>query len=208
MRKTNRKGLGIFACDEYAVYSDTSIPLGAGLSAITFVPASVGKSKDGTAGNALLFMNVWAAVRNDFRSKNLDWTVKVDPDAVLLPDRLRQHISKHNTKSVYIKNCGAYNAPGWPKLFGALEVFSRRAMAAYFTGAQKCKTELQWYTWGEDLYMERCMDHLGVGNVADLKLASDGACIHEPNCGDGWAATFHPFKSWDTWYDCWKITTR
>ena len=31
-----------------------------------------------------------AQVKNDFRSKNLDWTVKVDPDALLLPDRLRR----------------------------------------------------------------------------------------------------------------------
>jgi len=208
MRNSNRRSIGIFACDEYAVYSQDRVHLGAGLVTITFVPAAVGESKDGTAGNAALFMNVWTSVKNDFRSKNLDWTVKVDPDALLLPDRLRQHISKHNTESVYVKNCGAYDAPGWPKLFGAVEIFSRRAMGAYFVGEQRCRTELKWYSWGEDLYMERCMDHLAVGNVIDLKVASDGACIKEPNCGDGWAAVFHPFKSWDKWHDCWEISTR
>jgi len=83
-------------------------------------------SKDGTAGNALLFMHLWDAVNAAGTYKLLDWTVKVDPDAVLLPDRLRYHLKPRTGQKVFVRNCNAFPASGdFPMMYGSLEVISK-----------------------------------------------------------------------------------
>jgi hypothetical protein len=131
MRHQLETGLGIFACDEYGVFTDHTAPWTVGpgplgmLSTIHFQSAPVGYSKDGTAGNALLFMHVWEVVINDGRWSQHDWTVKVDPDAVMFPDRLRLHVKQHNGKKAWIANCNAFpSSSDFPMMYGALEVIS------------------------------------------------------------------------------------
>jgi len=205
--KQLEKEAGIFACDEYAVYSEVYFHISEGVATVPFTPAKVEISKDGTVRNTELFMHVWQAIKQDFRSRNMDWTVKVDPDAVILPERLRLHLAPRNGASVYIKNCGAHHGPGWPMMFGALEVFSRKAITAYFEGAEKCKENLVWKSWGEDFYMMNCLDYLGVSSLADMDIISDGICKGS-NCGDAKAAAFHPFNTADKWQDCWQAATK
>jgi len=204
--------VGIFDCDDFAVLSDTAFTLGQGphgaVDTVTFPKTAVGVSSDGTAANTLLFMNAWEAVKKSTLNLQYDWTLKVDPDAVMLPARLRHHLAPYPDQSVYVKNCGAYQGAGWPKMYGALEAFSRRAMSAYFRGAERCRSELDWHPWGEDIFIATCLDHLGVGSISDLDLVSDAACMGFSDCGNWHAAAFHPFKSEDAWLTCWDKVMR
>jgi hypothetical protein len=202
---------GIFACDGYAVLCDKKLVLGGSakkpFETIPFTPAKVGLSKDKTAANAQLFMNAWNAVKTSADYSNYDWTLKVDPDAVLIPDRLRPHLVPFSSKPVYVKQCGKWIPyPGWPKMYGSVEIFSRQAVQAYFEGEQRCKSGLQWQQWGEDIFMGQCLDYLGVGTSNDLGVISDALC-KGVDCGDSWAAAFHPFKSTGEWMQCWRKAT-
>merc|ERR1719367_2390788 len=87
-------GIGIFGCDLYDVFAqDGETWLGDGPNGPVmtrhFVSAAVDISVDGTAGNARLFTHVWEAAKASGNWALTDWTVKADPDAVVIPDRLR-----------------------------------------------------------------------------------------------------------------------
>lgn len=198
------KGKGIFSCEEYATFSsgETKWILGEGPRGIVevtpFKMAEVGKSRDGTAGNAELFMHVWSSVKEQGSWYKHDWTIKVDPDAVIVPERLRLHLKKHTGDNVYLKNCDKKNGMK-PMMFGSLEALSRQAIMTYFWGEARCK-ELEWETWGEDLFMGKCLDMLGVTGKEDLTIVSDGVCLGV-DCSSG-AAAFHPKKSVEAWMAC------
>lgn len=78
-----------------------------------------------------------------------------------------------------------------------------KALAAYFGSGGRCSHEVPWQAWGEDLYMMRCLEHLGVGNVGDFNIIQDGVC-KGMWCGSNWAAAFHPLKSVWAWENCWS----
>merc|ERR1711939_1185883 len=99
-----------------------------GLRAVPFDAAAVGISQDGTAANTQLFMNIWDAVRKDGRYAWFDFTVKVDPDAVLVPHRVRDHLRPHlkQVGGFYVKNCNKYpGSANFPMMYGSVEVFSK-----------------------------------------------------------------------------------
>lgn len=198
-------GYGIFACDEFAVFSSEKFILGEGpdgpIETVTFVPAPVVQSKDGTAGNAELFMHVWDAVKGVGKYQGTDWTIKVDPDAVLLPDRLRWHLEPHTGKNNYIVNCAKPYMPEGPMMFGALEAFSRQALDTYFSGVGGCTGSMPWKSYGEDLFMGKCLEQLGVSRANDFNIYSDGVC-RGVDCADPDAAAFHPKKDPDSWHAC------
>jgi hypothetical protein len=91
-------------------------------------------------------------------------------------------------------------------MFGSLEVISRGGLQVYKDSRSRCKSELPWYSWGEDLFLGKCLLHLGVGPLDDFSIISDGLCTWV-NCNDGSSAAFHPFKSSDAWMDCWNTAT-
>mmetsp|Transcript_82414 Transcript_82414/g.191430 ORF Transcript_82414/g.191430 Transcript_82414/m.191430 type:complete len:332 (+) Transcript_82414:174-1169(+) len=207
MRAQLKKRAGIFSCDEFGLVADAPIMLGRG----PFGPAEsmviTVKSGDNIAANTLVFIHAWQEIYNDFRFRHHDWTLKVDPDAVIVPDRLRTHLAPHTGKKVYVKNCNKYpGSPNWPMMFGALEAISQSAIWAYMQGSDKCKNELEWEAWGEDLYLGACLDLLGCDVVNDFKIISDKVCT-DVDCHDPWAAAFHAFKSEEAWFDCWKAVS-
>merc|ERR1719373_1336300 len=55
-------------------------------------------------------------------------------------------------------------------MFGALEALSREAVKIYFEGAERCRNELAWQDWGEDVFLSHCLDLLGVGNIGDYNI--------------------------------------
>lgn len=202
-------GIGIFACDEYGLYSTGSTELGEDVfgpvATISFPGAEVGTSKDGTAANTALFLNAWDAVNRDGRLWNHDFTVKVDPDAVLLPDRLRNHLRPHTGSNVFVVNC---NKPGMtPMMFGSVEVFSFQAMQTYFAGSMTCRGTLPIDSWGEDLFIGECLKTLGTSPLDDFSMVQDGVC-KGVWCQDPEAAAFHPFKTLEGWMDCYQQTQR
>lgn len=202
VRSQAARAVGIFECDEFASLSDAALDLGRGISTILIPPCEhVGTSKDGTAANTLIFMTAWWTLYHDVRWRSHNWIIKADPDAVLLPNRLRDHLRPHTGRAVFVKNCGKWPGPGWPMMFGSLEAFSREAMEIYYNGAETCKRDLQWQAWGEDLFMGSCMERLGVVGVADTTIIGDNVCTGA-NCFDGVAAAYHPFKSAAAWFRC------
>merc|ERR1740129_1820016 len=95
------KGLSLFACDGYAVYSNKAITLAPGL--VSGVINSTLKCKMGgefgTALNLQIFLVLWKKVMADAVYKNFGWTVKVDPDAVFFPETLRKLLAHHPESS-------------------------------------------------------------------------------------------------------------
>lgn len=203
------KNVGIFGCDQFAVLSDKILPLSKGVHSLQIPPCeTVGVSKDGTAANTLIFMKAWTVIYEDMRWRAHDWVIKADPDAVLLPDRLRTHLKPHTGKNVFVKNCMKYTGPGWPMMFGSLEAFAYKAMEAYFKDGHICKDTMDWQAWGEDLFMGNCLEQkLGVSAVYDGGLIGDNVC-KGANCADGNTAAYHPFKSAEKWFKCYEEAMR
>jgi hypothetical protein len=212
-----RTRASIFACDETVVVSSESLNLGKnqyGQDVWTWKnpPPSnaVGNlSKQGVTTNSWLntmtFMLAFDTIMNDKEGRiwKRDFLVKVDPDAVFFPDRLRKHVMAKAGQAVYYLNCAQ---GGGNKLYGALEVYSKEAMEMYRNGNGLCKTRLQWHGWGEDLFMSQCMKMLGVEGVADLTLVGDERCMRA-SCYDQWRAAFHPYKDVGSWMWCWRAST-
>lgn len=197
-----KKGVGIFACDEFAVLSDKVLKVTDTINTLIIPPCEkVGVSKDGTAANTLVFMQAWTVIWKDTRYKAHDWVIKADPDAVLIIDRLRSHLMPHTGQNVFIKNCMKYTGPGWPMMFGSLEAFSHDAIETYFKGAERCQDELEWEAWGEDLFMGNCLSMLGSKSKFDGGIIGDNVC-KGANCADGTTAVYHPFKSAEAWFKC------
>jgi hypothetical protein len=191
----------IFDCDESAVLSTEPASMGDDVTVLTFPEAAVGISNAGTAANAEIFMNAWEAIRKSGLWASYDWIVKTDPDAVLLPRRLRLHLALHHgEEGVYVQNCDRY---GGPSLFGALEAFSHAAVRMFFDSGPECRNTLNWQEWGEDVFMALCLDHIGVSSVFDQKLIGDARCTWA-DCGDGTSSSYHPFKSVGDWTSCWE----
>jgi hypothetical protein len=216
MKNQMTKGSGIFQCDDWALLSTADptklgqTPAKEDATTMHVDMAEITMSVDGTAGNAKLFINCWNVIVQDGRWNNHAWTVKVDPDAVLLPDRLRVHLASHVLENVYVVNCNKFpSSPNFPMMYGSLEIYSWRAIQTYANSMGSCMADMGMMLpqWGEDYFMTHCLDHIGVGRIADFASVGDNVCLGA-NCGDGWVAAFHPFKSADEWQKCWDIAHR
>lgn len=214
MRLQLSKGAGIFGCDGFAVASQDEWFIGQGpggrvgkVKTIRFQGVEVGVSKDGTAGNSQLFMLAWNAILKHTTILKFDWAIKADPDAVVLVDRLRDHLRPVTGSTHFVRNCNEHpNNPEYPMMYGSLEAISQGGLGLYRDGIDRCVAELAWEDWGEDVFMAKCLDFLGAVPVDDFSLSSDGVCLGV-DCHDTKAAAFHPFKSADDWRDCWETAT-
>merc|ERR1719476_1314405 len=126
-----------------------------------------------------------------------DWTVKVDADAVVVPDRLKAHLAALRPpmyRPIYIKNNAMDPGMGNNGFLGAIEVFSKQAVQIYFDNYLGCKQSLGLQA-GEDGYFK--------GYMADSQLfnpdRSPGACSM------GQRAGFHPLKTAKNWKCCLDI---
>jgi len=156
-----------------------------------------------------------------------DWTVKVDADAVFLPERLRKKLStiEVTTNGIYLENC-KYVKFGF---FGNLEVISKQGVATYVANIDDCKSSLNYMgsdedfggePWGEDLFAQRCMDLHGVDRVSAWDITTDGMCQAyrpegekknkkwKPDCAVTSTAAMHPFMKPKDYFECLKNTQR
>lgn len=208
--------MGIFECDEYAVYSNGGVMQLGGQMTIEIPAPTVRMGDLSVAGtttsswlNTLIFMKVWEMVTADGRWWSHDWTVKLDPDAVFFPDRLRFELLPHTTTVLdgparYVANCDRtwHDEDPTLKLFGSLEVFNRNAVGTYKAFHQRCKSELKWKGWGEDFFMQNCFKMLGVDAVNGTHMLGDKRCYAAP-CTDTSKVAFHDFKSVAPFIRCW-----
>lgn len=210
--------LSIFTCNEYAVISDDEVDLGKdknGKVATWANPTSAtpmgqyganGASTDSFL-NTQTFIFAWGTLIKSQRIFEHDFTVKVDPDAVMIPTRLRVHVGGHTGENVYFTNCDKFHDdPLSPakadRIFGALETFSKAAMLAYRDNEDQCKS-MDWHGWGEDTYIQACMDTIGVAKVFDVNAVGDGRCTAAA-CTSPDQAAFHPFKDPASYLVCWN----
>lgn len=149
-------------------------------------------------------MQAWQMVVWDGRYKDHDWTVKVDPDAVFFPERLRTVVRQHTPhggESVFYMNCDRY---GSISMFGALEIISHNAVAAFLDGRDRCKEKFKWHGWGEDFFLQKCLLWLGVKAVNNFSMVSDFRC-HGAPCTDQSKIVFHDYKDPKVYFDCWEV---
>jgi len=206
LRRQHELTAGIFACNEALVLSFEKLNIGPKLDTVTCEKVECGISKDGTSANTLQFMKAWDVIKDDGRYLRSDWTVKADPDAVLLPDRLRIHLHPHQGANTYLRNCNKDGMSEGTMMFGSLEAISRMALQGYFSHFAVCEKQVPWQEWGEDLFMMRCLEKVGSSPAEDFSLVQDGVC-RGVSCQDGVAAAFHPMKSVPAWEACWNDAT-
>jgi len=188
----NNKG-SIFGCDAHDTFH-------------TWQGGSGGwDTGESTLMNTDVFIKVWEQVGERGDYINYDWTVKVDPDCVFSPDRLRGHIDSWNMPpwaSVYVKNNGQDPGLGNNGFLGAIEILSKKAVMIYLDNAQGCLDAMGTES-GEDGFMKAAMDGLGIGYVLDVDIFfpdnGPGACMNEAR------VAFHPLKDPDDWQHCWDI---
>merc|ERR1712039_144203 len=98
----------------------------------------------------------------------------VDVDAVFFPERLHVHLKwQHNqwNNRVYWKNCKKFNS-----MQGPLEVYSNTTARAFFDEAGARCAGISHWSFGEDIYMQHCMWHLGARPLADYSMVADQYC--------------------------------
>jgi len=203
LRMQHRERVSIFLCDESAAFSSSEVEIALGVKAVA-IESDLRCRIGGDAGTALntgIFIALWKRVISLGRFQFHDWTVKVDPDSVFFPDRLRSRLAgrAEGVNGTYLNNC-KYG------LHGPIEVLSRRALENYGRNYLRCEQKF-WFAythWGEDMYMDQCLkDVLGVRREDDWSLICEDHCDCPEylECKTG-AITFHPFKTISAYRQC------
>jgi len=222
--------VSLFACESYAVYSDVDADIGGGLRTIKVNDVEnnfhvVKRKTQHTWVNTGLFKQVWKdmKVRWNEGLNSADWVVKVDADAVFVPQRLRNVLAQQadTYTGVYLENCKGVEY-GY---FGNLEVTSKKAFQLLIDNLDSCSQKIDWVKgtkWGpigEDLFAQMCMDWQGVAKVSNFEVTTDGACPStrkkygqkdnkkwKPPCGELKTPALHPFKKPNEYFQCLDAT--
>jgi len=200
---------GIFACDDFAVYSNVSLEVAPGLRThVVHSDLTCDKGGDSyTALNSWIFIAVWKEVIADGAYKKADWIVKVDVDAVFLPERLPAVLVDHKD-AAYINNCRF-------GMHGPIEVLARRAVDALAEDyarsekgdrPERCVKGLHFGLWGEDMFLDQCLSKVhGLSGALDNRVLCEANC-ECPNwfwCSNGTGrVSYHPFKREDMFQQC------
>jgi len=215
--------VGIFRCDSWALYSSQAIELAAGVVSRR-VHSNLMCEVGGqfiTALNLGIFLALYRQILLDQDFLSAEWLVKVDPDTVWAPTRLRHYLREHSWgiggDGIYFNNCEE-------GLHGPIEVFSKNAFISVGRAAQRCKAAydqqecsdnctgvweqtkycngpcIQW--WGEDIWVDQCLtDFTNAKRVMVKTLLQEDHCKPQlanwRSCTDPHTVAFHPFK--DPW---------
>jgi len=226
-------GSSLFGCEAFRVYADVETWLSPGQVNTIKVDDVNGdfhfakRKLTGTWVNSPIFLQIWKAIRTEGVWASHDWTVKVDADSVFLPMRLRTKLSsqKVTNSGIYLENCKYVNYG----FFGNLEVISHQGFSTFLANIEDCTKALNWKgyekdtgmePWGEDLFLQRCMDLHGVDKVSVFDLTTDSMCKAfrpdgqkanakwRPNCALTSTAAMHPFMKPYDYFECLKATQR
>lgn len=197
LSEQQKREVGIFACNQSGVYWGYNVPRAHEGSWNSFI-------------NTGVFIKVWERLRQDQHYAKHDWTVKVDPDAVFFPDRLRVHLTKLRPPAdtaLYIENQpGDANISEFGFL-GPIEVFSTKAIDVYFLHQQTCKRPYRLKS-GEDSYIKSCLDAIGVGHMTDPTLLLNTCTNNASKCDTIVPAAIHAYKEVWAWTSCWETSAR
>jgi hypothetical protein len=192
----------IFGCDDFAVYSHPQISLGGGAVLSRDLGFDLHCKKGGpynTVQNTPIFVKFWERLIRDGAFKSNAWTVKIDPDAVFFPRRLRDIVRQYYFphSAAYLNNCQL-------GLHGPVEVMSRRSLEVYYAQYQTCEKPGM-----EDVYLQRCFDKTGVTQINRWDLLAERDCwrkefVKDPHwylCKSA-HVSFHPFKKTKDYHWC------
>merc|ERR1712217_133764 len=226
-------GASIFGCPKWVVYSDVETWLSPGppMLKTTKVYNTEGdfyilrRKSVGSWANTATHYQAWLDIRNKKLTSDSDWVIKSDVDAVFLPIRLLKTLSGYKVPAggVYVENCKKVMYG----FFGNLEVVSVDAFKSFASNLESCKGSLDWKgkdpdwkfgPWGEDLFMQKCMDKIGVPKVSNFTIVSDGMCKYDveylgtylkkgkytysPTCDDAKTVSYHPLKKPADYFTC------
>lgn len=185
-----KEGASVFACDGHAVLHGE-------------------RHKAGSKGYKPMvesFIGHWKAIEKKGHYKKYDWVVKVDPDAVFFPHRLKSHLQKLKVQagaSVYIENSNFKY-----RFLSPLEVLSREAAELLFSRLDECAEHLG-HQGGEDYFLKACLDAIGANHQSAPALLRDGYMdpYADDDCRDSEAAAFHPYKQVAAWRECQRHAT-
>lgn len=211
------RGTGIFGCHKYELLSDGNLTLTswtqAPLNAIALPGdkawfAPVRNTPQGVWHNTNVFARAWRWIAQQKEYLNYDWTVKVDPDCVFMPGKLQSILQTRSfdvNSPLYLLNCEQ-----WYAIQGPLEIFSKAGAQHFFDGLSNCQDWIDWEKWGEDWFVGKCMEIVGVRHEEGFETLNDMWCktnwagtghsyedevkANGPTCNDGKAA-FHPYKT-------------
>jgi len=185
--------VGIFGCNKSDVFEGKRVSKGNWQSVV----------------NTDIFLHVWNQVQAKADYKNYAWTVKVDADAMFLPDRLRAHLSSMAPPAdtpVYL-----HNIKFKFHFMGALEVLSSKAVEVLLQSFPSCSKNLG-HNGGEDFFTMQCLDASLVGHMTDFSLLNDkytsgqGWNLFDVNpCTNQATVAFHPYKHVNSWQGCYKV---
>jgi len=179
-----KNGVGIMQCDGHDWFDGVPTP----------------KAAWGSFSNIDAFLEIWRNVGDKGTWRKHDYTVKVDADAVFFPARLKQHIEKLHVprhSRVYFENIDyRFN------FMGALEVLSNGAVALYLARSHECVRGK--HEGGEDFFMKRCMDAIGIDHMVDHELLHDRYAAQDNPCTDGWITAYHFHKKVISWNWCYN----
>jgi len=219
------KGVGIFRCNEFAVYSNESIVIQEKTDDIDEVKTTVMKGglavkfggKWNSALNTKIFIRFWNRMMDDPKTWRNEWTVKIDPDAVFFPSRLREMLRHRwwsgvagcdkedcESKPIYLNNCHR-------GMHGPIEVISLGGLKAYNKSSHDCKDDEKVSAiQQEDFYFRKCWDLIGVKKQEAYNLLFENkyACDERSDTRDGRhpcfsrQVSFHPFKTTAGYEQC------
>jgi hypothetical protein len=226
------KGLHIYACDAWDIFSDVMFDVGDYTSIrvkdIEGDFCKYARPDTGACANAAIYYQVWRTIRSMQKWQDQEWVVKTDVDAVFIPQRLKDMLAVRVQPDVgvYFDNCKSVDSG----FFGALEVVSTKAFKVVLPQVEDCKYTLCWGgeecddwkygPWGEDKFLQECMDKNFVAKMPLYELTNDGACPGDrpegqkknkkfkPVCADSIAPSTHPFKTPDAWMSCHDATMK
>eukprot|EP00931_Biecheleriopsis_adriatica_P112908 TRINITY_DN8774_c0_g1_i1.p1 TRINITY_DN8774_c0_g1~~TRINITY_DN8774_c0_g1_i1.p1 ORF type:complete len:377 (-),score=59.76 TRINITY_DN8774_c0_g1_i1:182-1264(-) len=159
---------GIFGCDATEVWSSDVPPAmspqvgGLNISVLKGINLYAPKERAwGWVANAQNFKVLWQVILDEGKWKDYDWTVKADPDTVLVADRLRGPLAYHQKASAsiiygdgaFLKNC----VLGGGTMYGAAEIISKNGLKTYNEKSKICPPHSR-----EDDFMNTCLQTVGV----------------------------------------------
>jgi len=232
--KTQLKyGASIFGCDSWEVFSDVDAQLTPGPPVELWATKVLNvegefyqllRQDKPKYINTPIFYQVWKSIRDHGKYQNWAWTVKVDPPTVFIPQRLRDYVGTQGQtpEGDYYENCQDVQSG----FFGNIELTNLKAFTVFMTTLEDCKLSLcwksedkcrgdwKWGPWGEDKFMQECMDKHGVQKMKNFQLSTSGTCPADrpegrkqdkdyvPDCSKATTPAVHPFRTPESYFAC------
>jgi hypothetical protein len=176
------------------VLSDAIVEIGPGELSTSIGDITCEKGSWGSWVNTKIFATAWETIIKDGRYKRHDWIVKVDPDTVFFPERMKAHLrGAQGSQMWWLKN-----AVGYPTI-GALEVFSRAAVETYGERRNEPQCRDRMIGSAEDQYICQCMSSFGAWPWKDTNALQH---MKGNQCTDASKIAFHPFKEVGLYESC------